>query len=346
MSTQSQSERAISGANALGSPVKSYTNYEQSISAPASGARRTQSLALGQCNNGFEFFAPDKNGDPNSTEAEFFYDQTCTEPARDAVRIYNRTSSSSETVNRTETLYALNNSTPIATSVRTNTITNATFDTYGFAVVASGFDRVGTGYLNVSGSRTIDSDGEIVMQPASGNVSRFCGDSAGFNATGFQRLGETFGWQGGDLSGGTRTVNGDGSVTWASTRSGFAVKGAIGSLSIATGTQNTSCPISTPMFTIAGGTQLGSYNVPVSVTYRQGMLTNLTVTNGTLSNGDTLNVTTSSSQPPTSQQFISGVLSNGGTQIATFNVDAFGNGTVTISSSGAQFVMTDWHVVR
>ena len=45
-------------------------------------------------------------------------------------------------------------------------------------------------------------------------------------------------------------------------------------------------------------------------------------------------------------QFITGIVSNGGSQFATFNVNAFGDGTLTLTSSGAQYVMTDWHVIK
>jgi hypothetical protein len=343
-STQSQSENAISVTNALGSPVKDLTTYNNQLLVQTVG--RLAQSANGTCTNGVEFFAPDRNGDPNSTETLVFYDSGCTQLARDTVRIYTQTSPSSETVNRTETLYAAGNATPIATRSDTVTITNATFDQYGFPLAANGFDRVATGYLSISGTKTIDSDGEFVMLPASNGTNTFCADSAGFNATGIQSLNETFGWSGGVLSGGARTVNSDGSVTWTATHTGTTYKGAIGSLSIGIGTQNTSCPISTPMFTLNGGTSTGSYTIPVSVTYKGGIIQNLTVTNAQLANGNTLNVTTNSAQPPTSNLYITGVISNGNTQIATFGVDAFGNGTLTVTATGAQYVITDWHVVK
>jgi hypothetical protein len=49
---------------------------------------------------------------------------------------------------------------------------------------------------------------------------------------------------------------------------------------------------------------------------------------------------------PTNGAFISGVITNGSAQIATFSVDAFGDGALTISSGGAQYIITDWHVVK
>lgn len=344
-SSQSLAENAISATNALGTPMKNITSYNNAIS-PQSVGLRPESLPLATCQNGREFFAPDKNNDPNSTEAQYFYDPGCTELARDAVRLYNQTSSSSETVNRTVKIYALGNGTPSAVRSDAVTIIDATFDQYGFAIAASGFSDSSVDELDIAGAKTIDSDHELVMQPANANVNSFCSDSAGFNATGIQSLGETFGWQGGVLSGGTRTVNSDNSVTWSATHAGSTFKGAIGSFSIAAGTQNTTCPITAPMFTLAGGTSTGAYSLPISATYASGLLLNLTITNATLANGNTLNVTTNSSVSPTSNLFVNGVVSNAGTQIATFNVDAFGDGTLTVTKSGAQYVITDWHVVK
>jgi hypothetical protein len=343
----------VSTANGVGSQLKALSSYERdlssSVSAGTASANRT-TAALGACKNYMEFFAPDKNGDPNSTETQYFYDTACTQIARDVVRVYTSTGTSAETVARTVKQYALGNTTPIATRSDAVSISNATFDKYGFPIAADGFDRLSSDQLDIAGSKTIVSDDELVMQAAtpSGTTAgtTYCSDSAGFNATGLAKLDETFGWQGGILTGGTRTVNGDGSVTWVATHAGTGFKGAIGSLSIAQGVQNTKCPISTPMFTLAGGTQIGTYSIPVSVTYLSGVISNLTIANATLSNGDTLNVTTSASAPPSSSTFIQGVVTSGSTQIATFAVDAFGDGTLTVTSTGAQFVITDWQVVR
>jgi hypothetical protein len=76
------------------------------------------------------------------------------------------------------------------------------------------------------------------------------------------------------------------------------------------------------------------------------MLESLSITGATLANGDTLTVTTNASEPPSSNLYITGTVSNGSTQIATFAVDAYGDGTLTVSSSGAEYVIVDWHVVR
>jgi len=345
-SAQQQSENAINSANSLGDPVKTLANYNSSITSNLAYKSGTfQRDSLGTCNGNVEFFAPDKNGDPNSTETQFFYDGACTQLARDVVRIYT-INGNSETVNRTEKIYAVNNSTPSATRTAAVTFGNATFGQYGYPVIANGFNRQSQSELDLAGSKTMIGDDELVVMPAAGNTSAFCGDSAGYNATGIQSLNETFGWQSAVLSGGTRTVNSDGSITWTSTHSGSSFKGAIGSLSVGIGSANSTCPITTPEFTLTGGTQGGQYSIPVSTTFNRGILTNLTITNAQLANGNTLNVTTNSSVSPTNDQFITGIVSNGGTQIATFNVNTFGDGTLTMTSSGAQYVMTDWHVIK
>ncbi len=347
-SAQVQSEDSIASANALGSPVKALNNVESGAGSPlATVGRGALSISNGQCNNGVEYFVPDKNGDANSTERIVFYDQACTQIARDTVRKYTVLGANAESIARTVSQYPQGNTTP--TSVRTDSVTvsNATFGNNGFPIVADGFDRISNSTLNLTGVKSIESSAEYSIGAANAGVSTYCGDSAGFNATGISSLNETFGWAGGNLPGGTRTVNSDGSVTYSATQSGTSYVGGIGALNIATGTQNTACPISTPDFTLTGGTSKGSYSIPIAATYKAGLLENLSVTNAQLVDGDTLNVTTNTSQPPTSSNFISGVLTNSsGTQVSTFAVDAFGDGTLTVTQSGAQYVMNNWHVIK
>lgn len=347
--TQSQSENAIATTNAVGEPMKSLTSFN-SASSPQAEARTTQSLALNTCvayaaGGSYEFFSPDKNGDPNSTEAVYSYDGACAQPARDVVRVWSSTGASSESVTETTKIFAPGNGTPSATRTDTIKVASATFDQYGYPVPATGFDRVATGNLAVAGANTINADFELVMLPGTASSGSFCGDAAGYNVTGIAALGETFGWQG-VTSAGTRTVNADGSVTWTATHAGSTSKGAVGSLSIATGTPNTGCPIASPLFSLAGGTSGGSYSIPTVATYKAGLLIGLTIANASLANGTTLNVTANTNVSPTSNLFISGTIANGTTQVATFAVDAFGDGTLTMSAGGTPYVITDWHVVR
>jgi len=130
-SSQTQSEDAINTAEAVGSPVKDFSSYDESTGSPLqSAARRPMGTLLGNgtCNKGVEFFAPDKNNDANSTERIVFYDNACTQIASDAVRVYSSTAANSETVSRTVSLYALNGTSPAAVRSETVNYSNATFD--------------------------------------------------------------------------------------------------------------------------------------------------------------------------------------------------------------------------
>jgi len=240
-------------------------------------------------------------------------------------------------------MYALNSSTPAAVRTETVNYIHASFDQYGYPVLKNGFDRSHTGELDVAGAKTIVEDGEFVLAAASGNSTTFCADSAGYSAVGIS--GKTYGWSG-LLPNGTRTLNSDGSVTWQSTHTGNAYTGSVGSLSIQIGTQNTACPISTPMFALLVGTLKGPFNIPITATFARGILINLAITNATLVNGNTLNVTTNTSLQPPDPHFISGTLTKSGATVATFTVNAFGDGCLTVAATGKQFTINDWPVVK
>jgi hypothetical protein len=337
--TSSVAQSAVSDAGDLGASVHDLSDFARD---EASSGLQPASA----CRHGVEFFAPDKKGDPNSTETQFFYDLRCSDLARDVVRLINPTGASSENVARTVASYAPHTKNALAIANENATILDATFDQYGFPYAANGFARAATAQLSLAGVETIAWGDEIVLQPVSGAVNGFCSDSAGYNVTGIPGLGITFGWQGTIPSGGSRTLNGDGSVTWDATRLGTAFKAAIGAPTIGQSTQNTICPIGTPAFTLNGATQIASDVVPVSATFLDGRLTNLTITNATFSNGDTLNAATNAQQPPWSDRFITGTLANGTTTLATFGVNAFGDGVLTVTSTGARYAIVDWRVVR
>jgi len=345
---QSPGATAISIADALGSAVGSYSAYDESSEQNVAGARTGGGapIQIGQCEDRVAFYVPDRHGDPNSTEALWYYDAACTQVARDVVRIYAPTGPSSENVSRVASLYAPGNGTP--TAVRTTTVSyeNATFGRLGYPVTAAGFDAYDTSELAIAGATTAQSAHEIVMLATSDSTASFCGDSAGFNVAGLTAAREVYGYQGGVSSGGTRTQNADGSQTWSATRTGSVDAAAPGALAIVTGTQNAACPIATPMFTLSGGSDVGAFSIPATATFDLGFLRSLSIANATLPGGAALNVATNAGQPFTSQTFITGTIVQAGTTIASFGVDAFGDGALTVTSTGQRYAIVDWQVVR
>src|SRR5579885_1001087 len=85
--SRSATEQSIGVANSLGSPIKNLKDFNETMSSPSQQSVRVHFSATGQCNNGVEFFAPDKQGQPNSTERIEFYDSGCTQTAVDVVRL-------------------------------------------------------------------------------------------------------------------------------------------------------------------------------------------------------------------------------------------------------------------
>jgi hypothetical protein len=332
----------IEALNTIGAPVKVLAEENGTDGAPP-----TTTWGSGACKRRIETFVPDQGGDPNSSEIKFFYDAACTHIARDTLRTYASTGTNSESVNLTVKNYLLSGT---QTSVRTTTalLGNATFTANGFPIAADGFTREASSQLTVGNSRRVVVAGSeiIVDAAASGSTSgAFCSDAAAYNSVGFPRLGVTFGWDG-VLANGTRTANADGSVTWEGTHTGTEVKGAPGTLSLVTGTPNTACPISTPAYTVAGGTAAGTADSTIAVTFLRGAVENLTISAASLSGGYTMNVSTNSQLWPSNPQYITGVIALNGATVASFAVDAFGDGTLNLAKRGLTFAVVDWIAIR
>lgn len=349
--TLAPANAAIAAANAIGSPLKAFATFEKTdfaAGSPAGG--NVRSFGTSACTNGVKYSVPDLAGDANSSETQYFYDTACANIARDSVRVFQPSGSNSEIVHTSDRLYALQGVTPIAQRDDTTTITSPQFDGQGYPSRTAGFSRQSNGFLHIGNTATILSNYELIVAPAQSvsganapNSNAFCSDQAGFNAIGFSS-GNTFGWTG-LVTNGTRTVNSDGSVTWQGTHTGSGYITPIGAMSVSNSTPNTACPITTPAFTIlGGGTPVGNHSIPYSATYTHGVLTALSITNATVVGGLSLNVSTAPGTSPQNDLFINGVLSNASGQVATFNVNAFGDGTLTIASTGNQFTITDWHV--
>jgi hypothetical protein len=298
------------------------------------------------CVDGIELFAPARSGEANSTEELVFYDAGCSRLAVDDVRTYTPTGIHSETIHHTTLLYAPGNSRAVSVATSTSSLSNATIGRFGLPNIIAGFANVTAAQVVVNKSPVLSTDTEFVVMPGSRSSNGFCSDSAGFDPTGIVSLDSTFGWQGGVLGGATRTVEGNGFVTWSATPSGTVFAGVIGSLSIATATQNFSCPIARPEFRLAGGNPIGTYTIPISATFHRGRLWSLSVPHATLPGGDTLSARTNHARRPESHEYIRGSVSAGRTSVATFGVNAFGNGTLTVTSTGAQYKIADWIVVQ
>jgi hypothetical protein len=193
----------------------------------------------------------------------------------------------------------------------------------------------------VARERRILSRSVTLLRLGSGYVTGFCQGSAGYSSRGIPSLDETFGWESGAFSGGSRTADGHGSVTWLANASGAVVQGPIGGLSIGRGGSGATCPMMVPPFVLRGGTSASAFSIPIAMTFRRGTLENLNVFGARFSSGESLYATSETNR----RHFaVNGTIAKDRTQLATFRTDASGNGTVTVTSTGAQYVIADWIV--
>jgi len=193
-----------------------------------------------------------------------------------------------------------------------------------------------------AGGKRIVSGSYLRLQRGFGSVTEFCQSSAGFGAAGIPSLDVAFGWQSGAFSGGARTTDGRGSATWSANAAGEIVEGAIGALSLKRAAGGSTCPLMAPAFLLDGADATDAFSIPVSVVFHRGQLASLNVVNGTFANGESLDVTSSTSRHSV---VVNGLIRQGRTRLATFRTNAAGDGTLTITSSGAQYVVADWIVV-
>jgi hypothetical protein len=190
-----------------------------------------------------------------------------------------------------------------------------------------------------AGARGLLSQSLLVLSPGGGGVSGYCQSSAGYSLKGIPSLDETFGWQSGTYSGGARVSGDHGFSTWSANASGEAVQAPIGALSFVRN-GNASCPMVAPMFSVRGATADNAFSIPITLTYRHGILWNLSVSNARFAGGESVDVAMSPGRPPS----LAGAITRGSTELATFHTNASGKGTLTITSSGAQYAVADWIV--
>ncbi len=190
--------------------------------------------------------------------------------------------------------------------------------------------------------KRVISASELIMRGGFGSVAEFCQSSAGFSLSGIPSLDVTFGWQSGAFSGGSRSVDEHGFATWSAHTGGTIVQAPIGALWIRQDIGSRSCPMSRPMFTLNGTEATEAFAIPITLVFHHGQLSGLTVLHGVFSGGESMDVTSVTAHQSAR---VSGTIRNGRTLLATFHANARGNGTLTITSSGAQYVIADWVVV-
>jgi hypothetical protein len=180
-----------------------------------------------------------------------------------------------------------------------------------------------------------------VMHVGAGDVTGFCQGSAGYISRGIPSLDETFGWESGAFSGGSRTADGHGSATWLANASGAVVQGPIGALSIGRGGSGVTCPMMVPPFVLRGVTSASAFSIPIAISFRRGTLESLNVVDARFSSGESLYA---SSETIRRRFALNGTIVKDRTRLATFHTDAAGNGIMTVTSTGAQYVIRDWIV--
>jgi hypothetical protein len=191
-----------------------------------------------------------------------------------------------------------------------------------------------------SGPR-IYTESQLVIRQAIANVAPFCESSAGMGLNGIASLDASFGWQSGVYAGGTRTSNGGDFATWSATATGASVEAPIGQLGIMR-RGGASCPMMDPTYTINGARSDDGFSIPIALTYRDGQLWDVTASGGTFNNGERLDM---SSTPQTTRLTVTGIITKGETALGSFAENAAGDGTLTVTSTGAQYRIKDWIVV-
>lgn len=295
-------------------------SYGQTLSV---GGHTSSVRALSvQCVNRHEFFVTKISLTETKYEAKFFYDNACTQLAKDVVADVTIPSPSSESIVRTARWFNLSG-TQLANRTANFNITGAPGNFS--AVLTSAF------FVGSSNQPTNQFGGQFTIAPQNSNTWTLAGDHADIYNDVVPSVNASFGVSAA-LQNVTATVDGSGNVTIAGSRNANLQVGSLYSLTMP----------SAPPFSVSGGTVIGAANQSGSIQFdAAGQLIAVSVT-VTTSNGFT--VTMTSSGPPGSIA-INGVVKNAsGQQVATFTVDQYGNGVITYAN-GTQALIIDWHIV-
>jgi hypothetical protein len=277
--------------------------------------------STGTCKNGIEHTVTVISSNETQYETKYFYDNACTELARDVVSDVTMNSSSSETVVRTAKNYNLS-----------GTLMSTRDTNYNITGAPGNFSAVVTSdvYIGTATTPTILFGRQFTVAPQSGSVYTMAANSG--RVVNNANLNHSYGHMG-VLSNGTITLDSSGDVTFAGSHAGTFFRGPMGSLTLS----------SAPPFTVSGGTQLGTTNVSGSVEFDSNCDIVSVNISGTLWNGDKI-VMTSSGTPPTVA--INGQITDpSNNPVATFTVDQYGDGVITYAD-GSQGLIVDWHLVR
>ncbi|HZV79413.1 MAG TPA: hypothetical protein VFF60_07315 [Candidatus Binatus sp.] len=326
-SPMTQQEAAQSGADSamseIGAASLDSSLFSGSIGVVLSSAQAPiQPATSGTCKNGVIKTITVVSPTETQYDVQLFYDAACTQLRRDTFSDVQMPSPSTENITRTIKNY---NNSGLLLSTRQASY-SVTGSPGNFSAVVTSALTVGTS------SSPQEQDGhQVTVAPQNANTWTIAGNSARVENVAVPSINESFGVAA-QLVNVTATTDVSGDVTFAGTRNKTFYKGALGSLSIP----------ATPPFSISGGTQLGTGTINGSIEFDSNdELVNVAL-NGTLANGDTIVVTSSGSGASIS---INGTISSpGGTPLATFSVDRFGDGIITYAN-GSQALIIDWHVV-
>ncbi len=337
---------AIGATDAFGSLVGGFSEDEETRTAlRLSGSTEQRVQSATGCQDGVDFSVPDRYRDPRSDETLLYYDGRCHDLARDVMRRAAPSGPNSETIRENAALFFPGSSAEAAARSETLRISDATFGRDGPTPLRAGLELASSSRLATASGKQTAFDSAVVMLPSQGNVTDYCQQSAGYSVTGIPSLDTTFGWQTAAFSEVARATDGHGMATWSATENGETFQAPIGSLAIAQNAVDQACPMTATEFSVTGTTAgRSAFSIPISVTFRRGLLVSISVAHAKIGS-ETLDVTTAANRPRADDAYVRGVIKGVRTELATFHTDGFGDGTLTITSTGAQYVIADWIVV-
>ncbi|HEY5095728.1 MAG TPA: hypothetical protein VII69_11485 [Candidatus Eremiobacteraceae bacterium] len=323
--TQSRSTTQAEAQSAM-DPVQedslSSTLFDGSAGTTLDQAKRNAGPSSAGCKNGIERTVTHVSQTETIYETKFFYDQACAQLAKDVVADVIQADPSNETINRTSKWF---NHADLQLGQRKTEFAVTGAPGNFSAVITSDF------FVGSSTSPESQRGNQITVSPQSQTVFNVAGNGGRVYNDGSPSINESFGGQG-ESQNVTATVDGLGDVTFAGSRLETISKGPLGSITLS----------SSPPFTVTGGTVLGNRTATGSIEFDgNGDLVAMSL-NISLINGGSA-VLSSTGTPPTVS--VNGTITNaGGTVLATFTVDEYGDGIITYAD-GQQGVILDWHVI-